>query len=124
MRLPKTIPRFREDVTAAAREHFVRTQEHYSEIQLRLSKFYIIEEIAINLRIRVRESICDEYYAFRNLKPLMDIYSGKYGINVFALSGTSERKISFSFFEFSNKPTGFWSKLKNPSPLNADEGLD
>jgi hypothetical protein len=107
----QTIPQFRDDVTEAARQHHIRLRETFSDTQIRLSKFYIIEEIAINIRMRVCEGIGGEYYAFNSLKPLLKVYAGDYGISVFTLADLPEQIAEFAFYKFTNTPDAHWTKI-------------
>lgn len=95
-----TIAPFKKDVKEAASAHCHRKKNVVSpEIEQQLSEAYIIEEIALNLRIRVLEDIQSEFYMGKNILPLLKLYSGQYGIDVFTLTETSIRKVQFQFFQ-------------------------
>jgi len=100
----ETIPLFQNDIKTAAEQYCIRTKGEFSAIEKRLSELYIIEEIAVNIRMRVVEQIEAEYYPFKYPKPLRRIYTGDYGISVFALAGMPERNFEFIFYDFSSTP--------------------
>jgi len=64
----------------------------------RLCEAYLIEEIAVNIRLRVYEGIESEFYFGDTLAPLLGLYEGAYGVDVFLLAGKSKLPLEFSFF--------------------------
>lgn len=96
-----TVADFRRDVTRAAEEHCNRNYAPGSiEMEIRLSEAYILEEIALSVRIHVLEDVCAEYYIGQHLIPMLNVYAGVYGIDVFTLAGVSKRNDPFRFYEY------------------------
>lgn len=109
-----TIQDFRMDVERAALEYWERKDWDVSEIKLRLSESYILEEIALSIRLRVIEKIEDEYYTGKYLVPLLKIYNSSYGIDVFSLADVEKFDIQFRFFEKIKTQSGLeWKLLEN-----------
>jgi hypothetical protein len=105
---------FRNDVIHAAKKHRKRISKQFSEYDLELSIAYIIEEIAVNLRLRVVEKIEAEYYIGSLLEPLVNLYFGKYDIDVFTLAGVSKYEMEFKFYyveEYDSKNL-IWRSVK------------
>lgn len=65
---------------------------------LRLCEAYLIEEIAINIRLRVYEEIQSEFYLGETIAPLLGLYEGVYGIDVFSIARRPRVAVEFSFF--------------------------
>lgn len=97
-----TIDPFRHDVQEAAKAHSLKRAALPSAQEVRLSEAYILEEIAVNLRIRVVEDVEAEFYMGEYLGVLQDLYQGKYGIDVRMLSGIRDARPDFHFFRFVN----------------------
>lgn len=107
-----TVRKFREDVEKTAFNHWRRkTSIEARDVEQRLSEAYIIEEIAVNLRLRVHEGIESEYYVGEYLEPLTRLYGGAYGIDVFTLAGVERREVVFRFFEAIYSRTGMEWRL-------------
>ena len=107
-----TIDNFKNDIINTAREH-IENNNNPSKNSLDLSIAYVLEEIAINLRIRVVENVYDEYYMGKLPKPLIDLYSGKYGIDIFKVCNKKNKDVTFNFYHspFYN-PSNYWVEIK------------
>jgi hypothetical protein len=101
-----TIDPFRHDVQEAAKAHALKTTALPFAQGVRLSEAYILEEIAVNLRIRVVEDVEAEFYMGEYLRVLQDLYQGKYGIDVRVLSGIRDARPDFHFARFVNTALG------------------
>lgn len=101
----QTVPAFRKDVEKAAEDYCSKKSVRISTlIERRLSEAYILEEIAVNVRLRVLENIQDEYYPFGHPKPMLKIYTDDYGFNAFDLAGLKSEHHEFRFHQ--------WNELK------------
>lgn len=121
-----TIDAFRYDVNVAAARHVERRSErksttptvttpllwNASEHQERrktaiyLGVCYLLEEIAVNLRVRIGEGIFHEYYLGETLTPLVKLYEGAYDVNVEELAGKNRPAKPFRFYEYSSTAGG------------------
>jgi len=102
-----TVKAFRQDVERTARKYCSRNTISVSpEIKRGLSEAYILEEIAINVRIRVLEKVSSEFYLGDYLPPVLGLYEGKYGIDVFTLAGVSNNDVQFDFFHLVRTASG------------------
>jgi len=99
---------FRRDVDEAAHSYCSRTKIHFSAPQLGLSVHYILEEIAINIRLRLFEGLYAEYYAFDLPKPLLKLYAGNYDVTVFSMAGLSPNNTTYEFYTFRNGRSPTW----------------
>jgi hypothetical protein len=89
---------FRDDVDEAAMKWVASHSKTRVELSRRLSKMFLLEEIAMNVRLRVIERVEDEYYAGTTLLPLQKLYRGDYGIRVADIAGVDTSGIGFRFF--------------------------
>ncbi|WP_459858913.1 hypothetical protein [Dongia sp. agr-C8] len=108
------LPPFRSDVDIAAWEH-VRHSSKTAEnsVHHSLSVSYIIEEIALSLRLRVVGKILDEYYVGSTLPPVLKLYDGKYPIDVYTLSGVKKREEHYNFFDLTMTMRDFrWDQVE------------
>jgi hypothetical protein len=91
------VPEFRIDV-----ERIVGSRIQGSNIESRagkLSRAYILEEIALNIRIRLLENITGEFYIGTLPRPLINIHNGSYKIDAWTLAGLSGKKSEMHFYE-------------------------
>lgn len=73
-------PAFRRDVDAAAAAHAEARQDKYPfEQRCLLSRGYLLEEIAVSVRLHVVGGIRDEYYIGAQTDPVLGVYDGRYG---------------------------------------------
>ena len=107
-----TVPEFRNDVQECALAHVAKQPRHDPEQARRLAEAYILEEIAINLRVRVLDGVDAEFYYGKFLDPLVRLYQGRYDIDVALLAGTESRARSYRFF-VRGRPDqlGAWAEL-------------
>lgn len=96
---------FRADVDETT-DHFIKDRGFCGDTDSlrRLSKVYIIEEIAINLRLRLSRAIYDEYYIGKTIKVLLKLYGGSYIKAAGELFRSRRRHThEFSFFEWTGR---------------------
>jgi hypothetical protein len=99
-----TLDPLRRDIEETASEH--RKKRHSfgkPEMEQRLSEAYVLEEIALNIRVRVLESVESEFYVGEYLPPLLSLYKGSYDIDVFTIAGVPIRETQFRFFSLVEK---------------------
>jgi len=108
-----TLDPLHRDIEQTAREHREKRQSlGKPEMEQRLSEAYVLEEIALNIRVRVLESVESEFYLGEYLPPLLTLYRGSYDVDVFTMAGLSTREAQFRFFtlvEKNGKPS--WQLL-------------
>lgn len=81
------IPEFRLDVDQAAREHARKHDDRYPIARReQLSRAYLLEEVALSLRVHVVEGIDSEYYNGQQSEPIARLYYGKYAFTAFELA--------------------------------------
>lgn len=109
---------FRRDIQQSALS-FVASRGQVaplSEKARRLSVAYALEEIAVNLRVRVSAGIEAECYQGKFLKSLVKLYYGLYDVNVWDLCSCKPSKVLFSFFSIANSNAGpRWVKVASTS---------
>jgi hypothetical protein len=111
-----TVELFRRDVEQAAERYCAKRPVRHSPMQeVRLSEAYILEEIAVNVRVRLLEGIQDEYYPFGYPKPMLRVYTEDYGFSAFDLAGSKFCHTDFTFFEW-NQSTDTWRIVQHMSP--------
>jgi hypothetical protein len=95
-----TTPEFRHDVVSAAERHLKNSQTIVpgTEVRQRLSESYVLEEIAMALRIRAVEGYEDEYYLGIFFEPMLGIFEGKYSVSLSTIVG-GPISLSFRFFK-------------------------
>ena len=91
----------RKDVERVAIDH-TRKQKllKASAGSIRLSEAYLLEELALSVRVRVFEKIGSEFYLGQYPKPLLHLYDSRYGIDVGALAGRKTGGLEFYFFSW------------------------
>jgi hypothetical protein len=78
-----------------------------------ISERYIIEELALSIRIKIVEEIYDEYYVGTSLIPMVDLYRNKYLATPWELAGLPEKsQTKFRFFD-SVSEAGFWQEVQD-----------
>ena len=116
---------FRRDVRLAS-SAFLQTHSFPSseDISSRLSVSYLLEEIALNVRLRVSRGLSDEYYMGNTLIPLLRLYEGAYLKNVRDLVNTRSNvnSIPFRFYEWVQRSgvVGQWIEVKDRSQDTLD----
>jgi hypothetical protein len=99
--------RFQQDIDALALRHASSRNEKYPlERRVMLSKGYILEEIAISIRIHVLEGISDEYYLGAQVRPLLRLYGGGYGVTVEDLAQHDRGSRQTRFFRYDEGAQG------------------
>jgi hypothetical protein len=89
---------FRRDVVTAAHEFADRHPPHLREVATMLSIRYIIEELALSLRMRAQRRFYDEYYIGESLIPARRLYDGRYMASPWQLAGVKPTGQPFRFF--------------------------
>lgn len=113
-----TSERFKKDVVTAARNHVLSlVQPRFPETMVALSTDYIIEELAINVRVRVGNQLLFEFYPGEYHTPLINLYRGLYGVTHFDLCGRSASSEIYRFFSFSDA-SGEWKDVSNDGYSN------
>ena len=116
-----SIPCFRNDVDRSARWHAQQARNsHYSaDRREQLSRGYILEEIALSIRIHVINEIDDEYYMRQQSPPIVNLYHGRYEFSAFDLAEMPNdgRLIRFYYLNGSD-PQGWTEQL----PDQLDDG--
>jgi hypothetical protein len=92
---------FRQDVRETARLHAEKAKTETAESRrIDLSVLYVLEEIALSIRLRVLDQIQDEYYLGFIPPPMLKVYMNEYQANVFQLADVDEYELKFNFFRF------------------------
>lgn len=91
---------FRRDVESVALEHVRRSGKVATESRLRLSEFYVLEEIAANVRVRLPNELADEYYMGSFHEPLLRLYEGHYSFLPADLVGSDCDTSGFTFYSW------------------------
>jgi hypothetical protein len=90
---------FRQDVLLSAEAVEFAHDEHYPLSQrVLLSQGYVLEEIAISLRLHVFEGIFDGYYMTALPMALLRLYRGDYGFSVHEIAETPHSDEAFHFY--------------------------
>jgi len=110
------VPSFRRDVDSAALAHAVARQEIYPLNQRRaLSKGYLLEEIAVSVRLHVIEGIHDEYYIGAQAPVVLGVYDGRYGFDAATLAERPEKAGLDRFYALDDGADGAVWSLVNAS---------
>lgn len=107
------IDEFRDEIHMAASEHNVTAKGSADETShLRLSNVYLLEQVAVSVRLRVIDSIEAEYYIGDTLPVLVKLYAGRYGVNVWTLAGSPTRRKRFRVFRLKGRSGSLkWAPL-------------
>jgi hypothetical protein len=105
-----TNQRFRKDVVSTALSYVARKGWSRNPIIVELSSMYVLEELALNMRIRVEGSIAHEFYFGDTILPLLRLYEGTYGMHPAELLGLPKPDIEFDFYEWVEEPSPRWKK--------------
>lgn len=96
---------FRDSIDQAARDHAEQRNDRFPMVQREyLSRGYLLEEVALSLRIHVIDGIDFEYYLARQSTPILNLYQGRYSFSPFDLAEVPEngRRIRLYFLEGKN----------------------
>ncbi len=102
--------KFAEDINIIA-DKFVlkRGWNTTGKLAMEMSIAYLIEEVALNLRIRVGDAIDDEYYLGETLNVLPRLYRGEYIKTPAELIGRRAKSVpEYRFFEWGEKGWAEW----------------
>ena len=96
-----TMTEFQFDIDNQARSYLSKRlgAANVTDEVVKLSASYILEEIAVSVRLHVCEDIADEYYLGKHLNCVLRLYSSHYGINVFSIAGVEPKSIEWRFFD-------------------------
>lgn len=73
---------FKSDIEIAAVNQIKKHKKEFDERELKLNTLYILEEIALNLRVRLWNQLDLEYYIGEFHSPLIELYFGKYNLSI------------------------------------------
>jgi hypothetical protein len=79
-----------------------------SRLASTFSTAYVLEEIAINLRLRVLRRIESEYYPGVFPEPLVGLYRSRYSATVYDILEVRQTAAHFRFFEYGGRATEEW----------------
>lgn len=96
-----SVPRLRKDVVSTALAHVARKGWSRKSSVVDLSCLYVLEEIALNIRMRVSHGIPREYYYGDIALPLVGLYDGRYGLSPWEIAGFPQSDEKFEFFRWS-----------------------
>lgn len=101
---------FKKDVKEAAQRFLSSSNKKKNKIALSLSEQYILEEIALNVRIRVKEIVEEEYYLGRYHLPMLKVYNNCYSANPHdLLGGEIQKNLDYRFYSLNNPESESWS---------------
>lgn len=104
---------FRQDVTDAASLFLGSSSRAANSVSLNLSEQYILEEIALNIRLRVKEGLEEEYYLGNYHIPMLKVYANCYSASVFdLLGGEVQHPTKFLFYSMLNVANGSWVQVE------------
>jgi|GEM_PF-5599539 len=104
---------FDRDVSRAARLFISKPNRRTNKVAISLSEQYILEEIALNIRIRVKEMLEEEYYLGSFHLPMLKIYANCYSADVRdLLGGEVQQQLDFKFYSMKNRPKGSWIQIR------------
>jgi hypothetical protein len=104
---------FASDVHSSAASHFRANKKLSSSIAVKLSEQYILEEIALNIRLRVHDNIQEEYYMGGFHEPLVKLYESCYSASAWELyGGAKDKECNFMFFNFIPDLSSQWEVVK------------
>jgi hypothetical protein len=93
-----SLSEFRDDIDHTAETHARNHNERYPLTQRELlSRGYLLEEIAISLRVHVAGHVSDEYYIGRQSVPILKLYAGKYKVSASELAQNPRRPTADKF---------------------------
>jgi hypothetical protein len=103
--------RFQDDVNRSAK-YYARSRypQYPIEIREQLSRGYLLEEIALNVRLHIVDGIDDEYYMGEQLGVLLNLYNSKYGFNACDLANVPSHGRKIRFFGFDGNGCASWSE--------------
>lgn len=103
---------FRQDVTEAAKLFLTNSSRVANGVSLNLSEQYILEEIALNIRLRVKEGLEEEYYLGNYHVPMLKVYANSYSASVQdLLGGEVQHRMAFSFYSMANVTDAQWTRV-------------
>ena len=91
------VPAFADDVTATATKHANSRDDLYGhDLKVRLSIGYILEEIALSLRIHLVDGVGAEFYMGSHSVPVLKLYAGQYEFRASDLvEGAADVRVAF-----------------------------
>lgn len=104
---------FRNDVISAAQRFLENSnRKRKSHLAASLSEQYILEEIALNIRIRVKELVEEEYYLGDYHKPMLKVYRNCYSANPLdLLGGEVQQERNYRFFSLGGDSKRNWMEV-------------
>ena len=110
-------PALQKDVISAAMSFASNRQDIYPfELRKSLSMGYLLEELALSIRVKVLGKIWDEYYDGQHSQVMMKLYAGAYPVSVFDLAFKVEcLDHRFRFFQPENSVSCLsWEECPQP----------
>jgi hypothetical protein len=102
---------FQDDVNRTAKYYAQSRYPQYPlEICEQLSRGYLLEEIALNVRLHIIDGIDDEYYMEEQFGVLVNLYNSKYGFNAFDLANVRSDGRKIRFFGCDENDCASWSE--------------
>jgi len=102
---------FQDDVNRSAKYYAQSRYPQYPiEIREQLSRGYLLEEIALNVRLHIVDGIDDEYYMGEQLGVLLNLYNSRYGFNACDLANVPSHGRKIRFFGFDGNGCASWSE--------------
>lgn len=104
--------KFSRDINKAALLFLSKGNMRSNKIAIKLSEQYILEEIALNIRIRVKENLDEEYYLGLYHVPMLRIYANCYSASVQDLLGKAiPHKTDFKFYSIKDLDNCSWEQV-------------
>ncbi len=98
-----THEQFRTDVINSANKYLSNKNIQNSKLDSDLSVLYILEEIAINIKLRVASRIYSEYYSESYHPPLINLYKNKYECSISDIVGEKINSLNFKFYNYNDE---------------------
>lgn len=105
------VPDFRRDVTANAAVYLRQHRQAWSDSVQRLSEGYILEDIALNLRLHLIGGLRREYYLGRYLPVLVALYGAQYGFSITSLCRDAVPGRHTLYAQSSRSTQGKWTEV-------------
>lgn len=88
---------FKIDIQEAALNHLKKNNTEISEIELSLNILYILEEIGLNIRLRLWNKLELEFYIGEFHLPLIKLYHGCYSLKLKDVCNKND-KLNYTFY--------------------------
>jgi hypothetical protein len=106
-----SVASFQNDVNRSAHSYAQSRDTRYPlEIREQLSRGYLLEEIALNVRLHVTGGLDHEYYMGQQSALFLNLYNDKYEFNAFDLAETLNDGRRIRFFCFNGGAPENWTE--------------